>query len=352
MGAENPGTGKNAMSTFSTTTGAKENPRGTGAFDFAIGRYRFSFEAKDPVVLTRHNKGNVLRGAFGSIFKELCCGRVCTRCADSPLRHQCAYAAVFEPSPPEDSVRLRANQDIPRPFVFRPPPDDKDRYEAGDAFHFDLVLFGRALEYAAYFVVAFRELAARGIGVGRGRCELRSITALDRAGVRVEVYSGETNMVRPVSDPLRAADLLVGTGRAPIRTIRLRFLTPTLIRGDGQTLTIPEFHVLIKRLRDRINAIGWFYGGVILDLDYAEYGRRAEAVRIAECSTEWQHRERFSTRTHQRHPIDGFAGEVTYEGDIEEFLPLLRLGEWIHVGKHAVLGNGQFQIGFSEALPL
>jgi len=33
------------------------------------------------------------------------------------------------------------------------------------------------------------------IGVGRGRCALRSITALDRNGARVDVYSGETSMV-------------------------------------------------------------------------------------------------------------------------------------------------------------
>ena len=339
----NPAVNEKAMGASSATA---------GVFDFAIGRFTFSFEAKDQVVLTRHNKGNVLRGAFGSILKELCCGRACTRCSESPLRNQCAYAAVFEPSPPEDSERLRANQDIPRPFVFRPHADDRDRYEAGAAFHFDLVLFGRALEYAAYFVVAFRELAARGMGVGRGRSTLRSISALNREGVRVGVYSGETNMVRPISNPLRAADLLAGGERVHNGRVRLRFLTPTLIRGDGHTLATPEFHVLIKRLRDRINAIGWFYAGVTLDLDYAEYGRRAEAVRIVDCQTEWQHRERFSTRTHQRHPIDGFAGEVTYEGNIEEFLPLLRLGEWTHVGKHAVWGNGQFQIGFPETLSL
>jgi hypothetical protein len=33
---------------------------------------------------------------------------------------------------------------------------------------------------------------------------------------------------------------------------------------------------------------------------------------------------------------------VTYAGDLAPFLPLLRLGELIHVGKNAVFGNGRF----------
>lgn len=39
--------------------------------------------------------------------------------------------------------------------------------------------------------------------------------------------------------------------------------------------------------------------------------------------------------------MGGFVGEVTYEGDLGEFLPLLILGQYTHVGKYAVgaMGN-------------
>src|SRR5881397_882791 len=95
------------------------------AFDLEIVRLRFRLEAVEPLILPRENKGNVLRGAFGTVFKQICCGVACTRCALSPMRNHCAYAAIFEPSPPPDSDRLSNLQDIPRPFVFRPPVDGK-----------------------------------------------------------------------------------------------------------------------------------------------------------------------------------------------------------------------------------
>src|SRR5207244_13140397 len=126
------------------------------------------------------------------------------RCALSPMRDHCAYAAIFEPSPPPGSDRLSNLQDIPRPFVFRPPAAAKSRYERGEVFEFELLLFGRAQEYLPYFIVAFRELAERGFGIGRGRCRLNSVAALDGQGRKDEVCSCETPCVRAVSRALRA----------------------------------------------------------------------------------------------------------------------------------------------------
>ncbi len=42
--------------------------------------------------------------------------------------------------------------------------------------------------------------------------------------------------------------------------------------------------------------------------------------------------------------MGGFVGEVTYEGNLQEFLPLLILGRYTHVGKYAVWGNGRYEI--------
>jgi CRISPR/Cas system endoribonuclease Cas6 (RAMP superfamily) len=42
--------------------------------------------------------------------------------------------------------------------------------------------------------------------------------------------------------------------------------------------------------------------------------------------------------------MGGLVGRVTYEGDLSDYLPLLALGELVHVGKGTVFGNGQYQI--------
>jgi CRISPR-associated endoribonuclease Cas6 len=310
-------------------------------FELDIARFRFRLEALEPLILPRENKGNVLRGAFGTIFKRICCGSICTRCAESPLRTHCAYAAIFEPSPPPGSERLRNLQDIPRPFVFRPPTDGKGRYERGEIFEFELLLFGSAVEYLAYFIVAFRELGESGFGVGRGRCRLKLVCAQAEDGREQEIYSHETQCVRPLSTVLRASALM----NAPARTskIRIDYLTPTEIKYEGLAIRSPDFHHLVKRLRDRINAIGWFYQGRLLHMDYAAFGKRAEGIQTVKSNIVWTDRERLSSRTHNRHPIGGFVGHAEYAGDLSEFIPLLRVGQFTHAGKHAVWGNGRFE---------
>jgi hypothetical protein len=319
----------------------------SSGFELEIGRFVFRLEAMDTLIFPRENQGNVLRGAFGTIFKRICCGPVCTRCAQSPLRDHCAYAAIFEPSPPPGSDRLRNLQDIPRPFVFRPPSDGKTRYVAGEVFEFELLLFGRAQDYLAYFIVAFRELGEAGFGIGRGRCRLKQVVSLAADDGELEVYSSETQCVRTPPKGFAASQLMSPAGEAS--AVRIDYLTPAEIKFDGAAVRSPQFHHLIKRLRDRINALTWFYQGTVLDLDFADFGKRAETIQTVESRVAWTERERLSTRTGLRHSIGGFAGHVIYKGALSEFLPILRVGEWTHVGKHAVWGNGRFRLGVLDS---
>jgi len=70
----------------------------------------------------------------------------------------------------------------------------------------------------------------------------------------------------------------------------------------------------------------------------------ARAVRLVEDGTRWVELESYSTRQRRATPISGFVGRAVYEGDLGPFLPWLVWGQFVHVGKDAVKGNGWYVV--------
>jgi hypothetical protein len=254
---------------------------------------------------------------------------------------------------------LSKYQDIPRPFVFRAPQSQKARFGEGERFEFDLVLIGRALDFLPYFVLAFRELAAEGIGLNRAKCKLERVEAIELSGDAEKINGCASKVIYNADDQLfhsngngtlaswidsriQTFSFVNGNGTAP--RINMQFLTPTFLKAEGDVIRKPEFHHVFKRLRDRINALSTFFGTGPLNVDFKGLGERAEKIRTASSRFEWIERARTSSKTGQRHELSGFAGEATYEGDLAEFLPWLALGELVHVGKHTAWGNGWYHI--------
>jgi hypothetical protein len=306
---------------------------------------RLSLRPEAELILPALNKGNALRGGFGSAFRRLVCVDLRWECAACALRFDCPYTRVFNPFLPPDADRLTAMQNIPRPFVFKPPLTARTHFGADDALVFELVLVGAAIAYLPYFIVAFRELGAGGFGLNRARVRLAAVDALDRNGAATPVYDAGANLVR--SAPPIALDLATGPARPGAEdTLELELLTPTTLRTgsaadrDAVVVRQPHFHHLLKRLRDRLNSLATFYGGGPLGLDFKALGEAAEAVRTVSDQTRWLERSRFSARRRTPHDLSGLAGTIIVRGDLLRFLPLLRAGEYIHVGKNAVFGNG------------
>jgi hypothetical protein len=284
----------------------------------------------------------MFRGTFEIAFRRLVCHDVTLDCRACPLAGQCPYPAVFRPAPPPDAERLSRAQDLPRPFLFEPPRDGREVLAPGDELVVGLTLFGRAAALLPYFVVALRALADPGLGPTRGRLTLVRATAETPSGPHV-VFAEGAPVVRAAPAGVRLPDLLRAGDEQPGR-VDVRFLTPTTLRREGRLVERPSFGDLVCRLRDRVSALAAFFGDGPLEMDFAGVAAAAEQVRTVECRTAWERRSRRSARTGEVHEISGFVGEAVYEGELGEWMPLLRLGEALHVGKYAVWGNGRMVV--------
>lgn len=325
----------------------------------SVGLFRFTIEPLSPLFVPAVNKGNMLRGGFGHVFRRLCCVPQCKDAKNCPLVGTCPYKTIFEPSPPVGSGRLSKYQDIPRPFVFRAPQTQKTRFGEDERFEFDLVLIGGALDFLPYFVLAFRELAAEGIGLNRAKCKLERVEAIEpvlndmqrNESASDVIYGGQDQLFRSNGHATfkswfesRIQTFSNANGNGAASRIGMRFLTPTFLRAEGDIVRTPEFHHVFKRLRDRINALSTFFGNGPVDVDFRGIGKRSEKIRTLASRCRWVERARTSSKTGQRHELSGFIGAATYEGDFAEFVPWLALGELVHLGKHTAWGNGWYHI--------
>jgi len=136
----------------------------------------------------------------------------------------------------------------------------------------------------------------------------------------------------------------LGAREEVVDRLRVRFVTPTELKSGREIIGQPEFAVLFARLRDRISTLRALYGAGPLEIDFRAMGEAAARVKMTRCELTRTGTERRSSRTGQRHPLGGFAGEAEYEGDLGEFMSYLRLGKWIGVGRQTVWGKGEIDV--------
>ncbi len=274
----------------------------------------------------------------------------CDRCL---VRQQCPYQYVFETPPPADTEMLRKYPAAPHPFVIEAPLDGRRKFAVGDSLEFGLTLIGRGIDYLPYFIVAFEELGrTTGLGWSRGRFRLAEVRGESPNGGPdpwVRIYSGDQRRLRDDFRVRTSSDILDPHDHEHEHdhehgSVTIRFLTPTRLKFDGNLTSDLEFHILIRNLLRRLSALSYFLCGHRLDLDFRGLVERAKTVKAVAKDLRWVEWERYSARQDTTMLMGGFVGTARFEGDLAECLPLLRLGEWVHVGKGTVFGLGLYEL--------
>jgi hypothetical protein len=270
---------------------------------------------------------------------------------------------------------LKKRQDAPRPFIFIPPlagnengfmraRDDllrwRVRVNAGEPLVFVLSLIGDAINDLPYVVYAISLMAQHGFGAERASFALERIAALDAHGARELIYTSESNRVAEHASCLttlgaltqaRLNALAIADRQLPISQdairdqVTLRFLTPTRMRLKGRVIENPSFAQLVSSLSLRLSMLAETFAEAPLSYDYQAMIDRAHEVTTRDSTLRLMALDRYSNRRGGKLELDGFMGEVTFAGPgIQELLPLLVAGEFLHVGSGTAFGLGRYLI--------
>jgi hypothetical protein len=290
-------------------------------------------------------KGSTFRGGFGNTFRRVVCALKRQDCTDCMLKAKCIYAYVFETFPDGDAELMHMNRysKIPHPFIIRPPEDKKKTYEPGETILFKLVLIGRATDYLPYFIYTFDELGKTGIGKGRGKYNL--VNVHNDKGI---IYNSDEKVIRAFDSKKIDIQEEFDFKYNDKMSLTLNFITPVRILYRRRLTVDLAFHMLIRNLLRRVVLLYYFHCEKrIPQHNHKGMIEEAEKISIVNNSLRWWDWERYSSRQNTKMKMGGLIGEVTYTGNIQLFMPFLRAGEILHVGKGTSFGLGCYKIAIA-----
>ncbi|WKN24010.1 CRISPR system precrRNA processing endoribonuclease RAMP protein Cas6 [Azotobacter vinelandii] len=295
-----------------------------------VARYHFRARTRAPLRLPDY-AGSQLRGAFGHALRRIACMTRLRDCGQCPLQSTCPYPLIFE-APGEDRDLLTH---APNPFVIEPPPAGARLLEGGESFDFAMVLIGQALPQLPLIVLAWESALAQGLGKERSRCELLEVHCEDDPEPVYRSGCGRIREHRPQPAPPPTAG----------QPLRLRLLTPMRLRKDGRCVGRRELDAstLLIALARRTQALRDRHCPGQAPIDFRALADHAATIGL-EGDLRWFDWTRYSSRQQREMTLGGLIGELRLTGDLDGLLPLLHLGQWLHLGKNATFGLGHYRM--------
>ena len=300
---------------------------------YPIARYHFLFEVTQTIRLPEY-AGSMLRGAFGQALRRTSCIVREKNCKDCPLFRTCPYTAIFE-APAPQTHSLQAFSQIPAPYIIEPPEWGMHIYGPGEPLAFSMVLVGKALEHLALVTYAWQRAFDREVGHGKARLN----------ALYIETPTGKEKIYDGTSQTIIDHDPRLDIVIEPVASARLTFTTPLRLQDNGHALppaklTARRFMMALIR---RIALLSEFHMDSPINTDFHALSQQAEQIQDARELT-WRDWTRYSSRQRQTMQLGGVIGTWTMKDIPESCMAYLHLGQWLHVGKNATFGLGQYKM--------
>ncbi len=304
-----------------------------------VARYRIVLRAEQTLDFPSY-AGSAWRGVLGHGLKRSVCVTGLRDCSACMLYRNCAYPYLFETPPPAETEKLRRYPAAPHPFVIE--PDHPIVVESGETVQLTCVLVGRGNNQLPLILQALRFAGEAGIGVNRGKFNLEEVFQERQLG------QGRWEKIYDNSDT-QPRQIITEAILPPLSSeiVRLRIMTPLRVKRDGKLVTENEFafHDLFRSLLRRLSLLSYFHTESPWELDFEALTRSSRQVLLKQKNLKWQDWVRYSSRQNKKIKMGGIVGEVILDAaSIELFWAYLWLGQWVHVGKGAVMGLGKYRL--------
>lgn len=287
--------------------------------------------------------GSAFRGAFGHALRKTSCAdkaHVCLGCQD---RTTCLYFSLFEVQANPQGQSPSQVSAPPHPYVIVPPNPTRGDLRAGDALSFEFRLFGPANRHLPRLIEVFDEMGRAGVSIRDERLRF-AVSDISSHGQTIyrkadgQMISGE--WTRPLD--------LNGNEACAEGALQLRLQTPLRLKVGGNFTDALPFPVLTRALLRRVSILSEAFSPSPLKLDYRNLLDQAEGIKVVESDLKWWDFSRYSNRQQKTMKLGGIVGNVTYQGRLGPFLPLLAFCKETHIGKQTSFGLGQFDYTWRE----
>lgn len=307
-------------------------------FTLSYARFCFTMEAVEDAVLPPY-LGSTLRGAMGHALRQLVCIVPRGDCKKCMYRWQCAFTYVMATSRQEtDSEGNIRNLTVPHPYVIEPPEEQRTHYQKGDRLQFHLLLVGTSISLLPLFIAAFMRVSKNGLGRNRHKFILHRVEQ-ELDGENTLLWQGGDVLLQPPVPIELEEQKAVETER-----VTLILHTPARLVDKGRLNDSPDFSVFIRAVFRRLDSLGKIHGPGGLELDFQNYINKADQVQLMESDCSWFDWERYSSRQSTYMKLGGLIGKLTYGGDLSRFIPYLKMGQILHVGKNTSFGLGRYTL--------
>lgn len=310
-----------------------------------IARYRFTFRVTKPIRLPDY-AGSTLRGAFGHALREINCVTKAKDCKGCPLISQCPYAKIFAPHDiPRAAMALQLQNQIPVPYVIEAPLAKGRTYNEGDLLAFEMVLTGDALAHLAVIILAWRRAFLRGIGNGDGTAELMSVSNI--TAQESVIYSEDAPVIAAHDTQLIVPEF------AKPQDVHLQLLTPLRVQQRGQVVSPRDLtaSIFLRQLIRRVSLQAQLQQPDAFPIEQIRHLNALANEVQDERRLQWLDWSRYSNRQQQKMTLGGITGHLLLKSVPAELLPLIYIGQWLHLGKETAFGLGGYKWQKSEWLP-